>query len=196
MTIPKIDVAPCSIAKVGGHSGFLQGAAWRLNASSNQSLRLRLPRRLVARRQLAISAAREVAAERRGRHTDPPRDLGKGRAALRQQHAGKVLVLLRERARAPPPPSPLCQRSCRPDRIGKPGSAGRLQWLDMDNPSKTEWWRVCCRQRARRPTSSRVRSASACRRWSDGGRTLSPRPLAGSPAQLASAGQRRHDWRR
>ena len=91
---------------------------------------------------------------------------------------------------------PLCQRSCRPDRIGKPGGAGRLQWLDMDNPSRIEWWRVCCRQRVRHPTSSRVRSASARRRWSDGGRRLLPRPLVSLPAQLANAGRQRHGWRR
>ena len=69
----------------------------------------------MVRRQLAIPAAREVAVERRGRYTNPPRHFGKGRAAFCQQGTGKALVLLREIARAPslPVPCPGCGSSAR-----------------------------------------------------------------------------------
>jgi len=33
---------------------------------------------------------------------------------------------------------PLCQRSCRPDRIGTFGGAGRRKWLDTDKRIKIE----------------------------------------------------------
>ena len=42
---------------------------------------------------------------------------------------------------------PLCQRSCRPDRIKTSGGAGRRTWLGMDRRLRTSRWRDCCRRR-------------------------------------------------
>ena len=45
---------------------------------------------------------------------------------------------------------PLCQRSCRPDRIKTSGGAGRRTWLGMDRRLRTTRWRDCCRRRVAR----------------------------------------------
>ena len=45
---------------------------------------------------------------------------------------------------------PLCQRSCRPDRIGPFGGADIRKWLDMDRRTRIGSWRDCCRRRVRR----------------------------------------------
>ncbi len=46
--------------------------------------------------------------------------------------------------------SPLCQRSCRSDRIKTSGGAGRRTWLGMDRRLRTTRWRDCCRRRVAR----------------------------------------------
>ena len=46
--------------------------------------------------------------------------------------------------------NPLCQRSCRPDRIKTSGGAGRRTWLGMDRRLRTTRWRDCCRRRVAR----------------------------------------------
>ena len=46
--------------------------------------------------------------------------------------------------------APLCQRSCRPDRIKTSGGAGRRTWLGMDRRLRTTRWRDCCRRRVAR----------------------------------------------
>ena len=48
------------------------------------------------------------------------------------------------------PRFPLCQRSCRPDRIKTSGGAGRRTWLGMDRRLRTTRWRDCCRRRVAR----------------------------------------------
>ena len=45
---------------------------------------------------------------------------------------------------------PLCQRSCRPDRIGPFGGADIRKWLDTDRRTRIGSWRDCCRRRVRR----------------------------------------------
>jgi hypothetical protein len=45
---------------------------------------------------------------------------------------------------------PLCQRSCRPDRIGPFGGTDIKKWLDTDRRTRIGSWRDCCRRRVRR----------------------------------------------
>ena len=54
--------------------------------------------------------------------------------------------------RSGPPRCPLCQRSCRPDRIGPFGGVDIRKWLDTDRRTRIGSWRDCCR-RAVRPWS-------------------------------------------
>jgi hypothetical protein len=80
--------------------------------------------------------------------------------------------------------------------LANPWGVGHWQWLDMDNPTKTVWWRACCHPRVRRQMSSRMRSASAWRHWNAGGRRRwPPRPVS-SLARAANAGRQRRGWRR
>jgi pimeloyl-ACP methyl ester carboxylesterase len=45
---------------------------------------------------------------------------------------------------------PLCQRSCRPDRIGPFWGTDIKKWLDTDRRTRIGSWRDCCRRRVRR----------------------------------------------
>jgi hypothetical protein len=56
---------------------------------------------------------------------------------LRRWQAGDGLTRGDRRPDAPRPvPSPLCQRSCRPDRIGTFGGADIRKWLDTDRRTR------------------------------------------------------------
>ena len=112
--MPRIDTPSCSLANAGGM--VASSKRLRRGYTSDLAKALRFGcRDAWLSNGIAITAAREVAVERRGGHADPPCYFGKGRAALCQQGAGKVLVLLRQLARAAslPPSCPGCGQADR-----------------------------------------------------------------------------------
>src|ERR1700692_1189720 len=54
-------------------------------------------------------------------------------AEVPQSRAIDMTTLITDLHGKPIPDSPLCHRSCRPDRIGTFGGAGRRTWLDTDS---------------------------------------------------------------